>query len=627
MLLIGSVLAFVPQVSVELVPELRTDTESVRLGPVELAEPAASAQVPEGTAPEGDAEDDSAAQGADTSGEVSSDPGTPVPDAGAVDDAGHTAAGALEEALSEQPGRLEGGSDETAPFTTIGVAVDAVPDEPVLVRVHGPGGWEPWRELQIEPFEGPDPGPEASAGRLTSMPMWVREADGYEVNVPAEAAPAEQVDVLLVRETGNSLEVEIEETEAGAATYGQPNIRSRSSWGARPSKYAYSYASNVKLGIVHHSVTSNSYGCSEVPSILRSIQNYHMDGNGWNDIAYNFAVDLCGGIWEARGGGIDKAVVGGHTTNWNTGTTGVVVLGNFDTVDPSWNSVSAVSQLLGWKLRIHDVVPNTTVNFTDYVGGHHTVNTIIGHRQAQATACPGQYLYNDLPSIRSLARSHFDYLGNPFGHLDYAYDLPGNAIHVRGWVIDPDDETSSVIHTYVWQTDGTHVLEGVTANGYRPDVGSVYGLGNYRGFSYQLDGVKPGVQLVCAYGINHGYGTGNPPIGCQYVWSFGSLTGGNFAGAHRQGGSVTLDVWAIDTDTTQPVHLHVYVYGSSGHTLTDVVADDYRADLAAVFPGYGGYHGYSGAITNLPVGAHTVCVYALNRTGGGSDAGLGCQPI
>ncbi len=80
---------------------------------------------------------------------------------------------------------------------------------------------------------------------------------------------------------------------------------------------------------MHHSVTQNDYAPADVPGILRSIQAFHIDGRGWNDIAYNFAVDKFGGIWEARGGGITNAVIGGHAMGANSETTGVVTLGDF----------------------------------------------------------------------------------------------------------------------------------------------------------------------------------------------------------------------------------------------------------------------------------------------------------
>ena len=78
--------------------------------------------------------------------------------------------------------------------------------------------------------------------------------------------------------------------------------------------------------------------------------------------------------------------------------------------------------------------------------------------------------------------------------------------------------------------------------------------------------------------------------------------------------------WAIDTDTTQSINVHIYVDGSP---VKQVLASDARADIAAAYPSYGANHGYSSDIS-LSAGSHTVCVYGIN-TGPGSNTLLGCQ--
>ena len=55
---------------------------------------------------------------------------------------------------------------------------------------------------------------------------------------------------------------------------------------------------------------------------MRGIEVYHVKGNGWDDIGYNFLVDRFGQIFEGRYGGIDRNVVGAHAQGFNTARPG-----------------------------------------------------------------------------------------------------------------------------------------------------------------------------------------------------------------------------------------------------------------------------------------------------------------
>ena len=55
---------------------------------------------------------------------------------------------------------------------------------------------------------------------------------------------------------------------------------------------------------------------------MRGIQLYHVKANGWNDIGYNFLVDRYGQVFEGRGGGMQRNVIGAHAAGFNTGSVG-----------------------------------------------------------------------------------------------------------------------------------------------------------------------------------------------------------------------------------------------------------------------------------------------------------------
>ena len=181
----------------------------------------------------------------------------------------------------------------------------------------------------------------------------------------------------------------------------QPTIFSRAQWGADESirnKSALRYGS-ISAGFVHHTVNANDYTEAQVPALLRSIYAYHVKSRGWSDIGYNFLVDRFGRIWEGRFGGIDKPVVGAHTLNYNDYAFAMSAIGNFDTVQPPDVMLRAYGQLFAWKLSLHGVNPASTAQQV----GRKVFPAINGHRDAGSTACPGKYLYAQLPLIRTYA--------------------------------------------------------------------------------------------------------------------------------------------------------------------------------------------------------------------------------
>jgi hypothetical protein len=129
---------------------------------------------------------------------------------------------------------------------------------------------------------------------------------------------------------------------------------------------------------------------------MRAIYYFHTHTNHWCDIGYNFVVDRFGTVFEGRYGGVTQAVIGAHALGFNTGTTGVALLGTFDgTAVPSamYNGLRA---LLAWKLSIHGVNPGATIVFNGK-----TLSTISGHRDVNSTDCPGGMPYGLLPQLRS----------------------------------------------------------------------------------------------------------------------------------------------------------------------------------------------------------------------------------
>jgi uncharacterized protein with LGFP repeats len=180
-----------------------------------------------------------------------------------------------------------------------------------------------------------------------------------------------------------------------------------------PPKVAPEYGA-VQMAFVHHTENPNGYAASEVPAMLRAIYVFHRYVNGWDDIGYNFVVDLYGRIFEARAGGIDEPVVGAQAGGYNLVSTGIAVLGTFTAVPISRTARRALEALLGWKLSLHGVPAQGSVTVrVNPAGASYSrfpanarvpLPRIAGHRDGDATECPGNVLYGELPAIRTGVR-------------------------------------------------------------------------------------------------------------------------------------------------------------------------------------------------------------------------------
>lgn len=204
----------------------------------------------------------------------------------------------------------------------------------------------------------------------------------------------------------------------------------------------------------------------------------------------------------------------------------------------------------------------------------------------------------------------------PVGVLE-SVTVSGANVTASGWALDPDTEQAIAVHLYVGSRGTAHI-----ANKPRPDVGSVYPmLGADHGFGETL-ALPVGRSTVCAYAINNGDG-GNTLLGCRDIVRAANERPpfGNLEGVSVSGGTISVDGWAIDPDTADPVAVHVYV-GAVG---TAHVAELPRGDVAAAYAAFGERHGFSIKRPSSP-GTYQVCVYAIND-GAGPHTLLGCRGV
>ena len=186
---------------------------------------------------------------------------------------------------------------------------------------------------------------------------------------------------------------------------GAPAIVPRRGWNAdeKIRRAGPSFAA-LRVAVVHHTAGANGYTAAQAPAIVKAIQLYHVKGNGWNDIGYNFLVDRFGTVYEGRYGGIERNVVGAHAEGFNTGSVGVAVLGEYSSLAVTAKA-RARSRRCCVAARRRARRPATTQSFIS--GGNARfgaglpvfLRTVSGHRDTGFTDCPGSALYGLLNSI------------------------------------------------------------------------------------------------------------------------------------------------------------------------------------------------------------------------------------
>ncbi|HEY1357207.1 MAG TPA: peptidoglycan recognition protein [Thermoleophilaceae bacterium] len=292
----------------------------------------------------------------------------------------------------------------------------------------GDGRWTPWVEVSEYTEDAPDPGRGEPEVHGLSMPVWVGEADQvqYRLSRPVPGLRLHFVNVLGTTTAADRLRTRLRRAanvavasvaglfrgRSAEAAEPKPAIKSRKSWDPHnkcPPRQAPDYGV-VKAAFIHHTVSANDYSRDEVPSIILGICDYHRNSNGWNDIGYNFLVDKYGTTWEGRAGGEDQAVVGAQAQGYNAQSTGIANLGTFSSVQQTPAALSAIARLIRWKLPLSGVPTSGSTTLVSAggetnkysTGTHVRVKRVSGHRDVDATECPGNALYAQLPQLRQM---------------------------------------------------------------------------------------------------------------------------------------------------------------------------------------------------------------------------------
>ena len=133
------------------------------------------------------------------------------------------------------------------------------------------------------------------------------------------------------------------------------------------------------LIIIHHTGNPWDDDCS-----AEDIHRSHL-AQGWSGIGYHYVIRKNGTIEEGR----PEWAKGAHAEDDNWHSVGIHVSGNCNIGVRTQAQIESLAYLVGYLCDKYDLIP--------------TAETVKGHRDVDATACPGDNLYDILQTIRGKA--------------------------------------------------------------------------------------------------------------------------------------------------------------------------------------------------------------------------------
>ncbi len=111
--------------------------------------------------------------------------------------------------------------------------------------------------------------------------------------------------------------------------------------------------------IIHDTGCCNQY--TDPLTTIQRINKDHSITRGWEDIGYNYIIDKKGNIYEGRKGGNGKK--GAHAydnrlcRNFNVGSVGIALIGDFDRQKPTQEALNSLYKLVGWLSAANGIDP------------------------------------------------------------------------------------------------------------------------------------------------------------------------------------------------------------------------------------------------------------------------------
>jgi hypothetical protein len=149
-----------------------------------------------------------------------------------------------------------------------------------------------------------------------------------------------------------------------------------SAWGGQPASMATEPQTLTHL-TVHHQGETWTPG-KDVPTYLRKLQKWSRETRHWADIPYHYVIAPDGRVYAAR----PETQAGDTNTEYDPrGHLLVMLLGNFEEVEPTPEALDSLAELLALKARQYGLDAGAIASHRDW---------------SQQTVCPGKNLYRYL---------------------------------------------------------------------------------------------------------------------------------------------------------------------------------------------------------------------------------------
>ena len=138
--------------------------------------------------------------------------------------------------------------------------------------------------------------------------------------------------------------------------------------------------------IVHH------IGNTNADVSAATVHQWHL-ANGWAGIGYHYVIRKDGTIEQGR----PLSAVGAHCYGQNWHTVGINIVGDFEVAQPNEAQMQSAARLIAGLCAFYGFAP--------------THRTVFGHRDFNATACPGENLYHRLGELIDSSAAVFGTVG------------------------------------------------------------------------------------------------------------------------------------------------------------------------------------------------------------------------